>query len=214
MIKKPRNAWLILTAVAAVSGLAFGQDLSGLPGTQIGWASEAFATNFMADGVTTFEQAIAGSGITIRFELGTFVDGFDPRSANPADWVSNWIVLQGADYNSNDQQVIDTATLSSNSTPFGLNAQAYIWGFTSKEADPESQWILMAAPAWKWPDSNSPLPTTFSVSSALPQDAIYGSVNPISDAYHMQLSYVVIPEASSSLLAAAALIGTAWRRRR
>jgi hypothetical protein len=185
-----------------------------LPGTQIGWASEAFATNFMADGVTTFEQAIAGSGTTIRFELGTFAVGFDPRTASRADWEANWIVLQGADYNTSDQQVIETATLSSNSAPFGLNAQAFIWGFTSKEADPASQWILMAAPTWKWPDSNSPLPTTFSVSAALPEDAIIGSVNPIGGAYHMQFSYAAIPEASSSLLVATALIGMAWRRRR
>ena len=213
MITPSRHARFLGIAISAASGLVCGQDLSGLPGTQIGWASEAFATNFMADGVTTFEQAIAG-GASIRFELGTFTTGFDPRTATSADCVANWIVLQGADYNTGDQQVIETATLDTNSTPFGINGQAYIWGFTSKDIDPDSQWILMAAAVWKWPDSDSPLPSTYSVSDALPMDAIFGSVNPISDAYHMQFSYVAIPEPSSSLLAATALIGMAWRRRR
>ncbi|MEO5917753.1 MAG: PEP-CTERM sorting domain-containing protein [Luteolibacter sp.] len=201
-------------AFVAAADLAFGQDLSQPPGTQIGWASEAFATNYMADGVTTFEQAVADNGVTIRFELGTFATGFDPRTASQADWVANWIVLQGADYNTGDQQVIETATLSSNASPFGLNAQAYIWGFTSKDTDPESQWILLAAPAWKWPDANSPLPTTFSVSDAVAMDAITGSVNPGDGSYHMQFSYVAVPETSSALLAATAVFGLAWRRRR
>ncbi|MES2660058.1 MAG: PEP-CTERM sorting domain-containing protein [Verrucomicrobiota bacterium] len=210
----PRTHWILGIAFVATAGLAFGQDLSEPPGTQIGWASEAFATNYMADGVTTFEQAIAEDGVTIRFELGTFAVGFDPRTATAEDWVANWIVLQGADYNTGDQQVIETATLTSNVSPFGQNAQAYIWGFTSKDVDPESQWVLLAAPAWKWPDANSPLPTTFSVSDAVSLDAIIGSVNPVDGSYHMQFGNVAVPETSTSLLAATAVLGLAWRRRR
>ena len=67
----------------------------------------------MADGVITFEEAAE----EIRFELGTFTSGFDPRTATPDQWVANWIVLQGADYNKSDKQVIETATLGSNDSP-------------------------------------------------------------------------------------------------
>lgn len=207
----PVSSWFIGIFFAAVSGIASAQNLvAPEEGTQIGWASEAFATNYMADGVTTFEEA----GESIRFELGTFAPGFDPTTATPDQWVSNWIVLQGADYDLVDQQVIQTATLTSNDSPFTLNTQAYIWGYTSKAVDPSSQWLLVAAPSWKWPSSASPLPSTFSVSDAKPTDAIIGSVNPENGAYHMQLEYVVVPEPSAALLACVASLGLVLRRRR
>lgn len=213
-MKFSQAPWILGIAFVAAGDLSFGQDLDELAGTQIGWASEAFATNLMADGVTTFEEAIAEDGISIQFELGTFVTGFDPRTAAPADWAANWIVLQATTYNPGDQQFIETATLTSNAAPFSLNSQAYIWGFTSKDAEPDSQWVLLASPLWKWPDATAPLPTTFSVSDAVVADAIIGSANPIDDSYHLQFSYAVVPEPSGSWLAATALVGLAWRRRR
>jgi PEP-CTERM motif len=179
-------------------------------GAQIAWASDAFATNYMADGVTTFEKALR----MIRFELGTFSPGFDPRTATPEQWVSNWIVLQGTDYDLVDQQFIQTATLSSNNSPFLENAPAYIWGYTSKEVDPTSEWILVGAPSWKWPASNSLSPTTFSLGDAMPVDAFIGSVNPANGAYQMQLGYVVVPEPSFSMLAGLATLALIWRRKR
>lgn len=213
-MKSPRTHWILGIAFIAASDLSFGQNLNEPPGTQIGWASEAFGTNLMADGNTTFEEAIIEHGFTIRFELGTFAEGFDPRNASQSDWAGNWIVLQGADYDTNDQQVIETATLTTNISPFGQNSQAYIWGFTSKDAEPDSQWILLAAPAWKWPAATSPLPTTFSVSDASPLDALIGSVNPSGGSYHMQFGFVAVPETSTSMLAATAVLLIAWRRRR
>ncbi|RYD38995.1 MAG: hypothetical protein EOP85_16705 [Verrucomicrobiaceae bacterium] len=207
----PASSWFIGMFLAAASGMTLAQNLPAPEqGTQIGWATEAFATNYMADGVTTFEEASE----SIRFELGTFSPGFDPTTATPDQWVANWIVLQGADYDLVDQQVIQTATLSSNHSPFTQNTQAYIWGYTSKNVDPTSQWLLVAAPSWKWPSANSPLPTTFSMSDAKPQDAIMGSVNPENEAYHMQFEYVAIPEPSAAVLACAASVGLLLRRRR
>lgn len=209
-MKTPPASWFIGIAFAAAAGIASGQNLAAPDeGTQIGWATEAFATNYMADGITTFEE----SAQSIRFELGTFAPGFDPTTATPDQWVSNWIVLQGADYDLVDQQVIQTATLESNDSPFTFNTQAYIWGYTSKDVAPDSQWLLVAAPSWKWPSATAPLPTTFSMSDAKPQDAIYGEVNPESGGYHMQFEYVVVPEPSTALLACAAL-GLVFRRRR
>jgi hypothetical protein len=208
----PVFSWFIGIFFAAATGIASAQNLVAPEesGTQIGWATEAFATNYMADGVTTFEE----HGESIRFELGTFAPGFDPTTATPDQWVSNWIVLQGADYDLVDQQVIQTATLSSNESPFTLNTQAYIWGYTSKSVDPSSQWLLVAAPSWKWPSASSPLPTTFSMSDAKPQDALIGSVNPSGGGYHMQFEYVAVPEPSAALLACVASLGLVLRRRR
>ncbi len=209
---------LILLSAAvfiAAGGLSSGQNIEPVSGSQIGWASQAFATNYMADGVTTFEQA----GQSIYFQLGTFTQGFDPSTATPDQWAANWLVLQGTDgspqvvYNNDDQQFIQTSTLSSNATPFAEGGQAYIWGFTSKDVTPTSQWILLAAPTWKWPNAGALQSATFSVSDATPQNAIMGSVNPAGGGYHMQLEYVVVPEPSASLLAAAAF-GLVWRRRR
>lgn len=208
---KSRSApWFTGFALIAAAGAASGQTSIPANGTQIVWATEAFATNFMADGVTTFEEAAE----TIHFELGTFAPGFDPLTATPDQWVSNWIVLQGADYDLIDQQVIQTATLTSNATPFLENAQAYIWGYTTKDVAPSSQWLLVGAQSWIWPDSSAPLPTTFSMSDASPADAFIGSVNPQGGAYHMQFGYVVVPEPSVSLLAAGASLALLVRRRR
>lgn len=202
--------WFTGFALMAGAGAAFAQTSIPASGTQIVWASEAFATNFMADGVTTFEEAPE----SIHFELGTFAPGFNPATATPEQWVSNWIVLQGADYDLVDQQVIQTATLTSNATPFLENAQAYIWGYTSKDVAPTSQWLLVGAQSWIWPDSNTLLPTTFSMSDASPADAFIGSVNPQGGSYHMQLDYVVVPEPSVALLAAGASLAFLVRRRR
>ena len=209
---RPLCAAVFITA----GGLSSGQNIEPVSGSQIGWASQAFATNYMADGVTTFEQA----GQPIYFQLGTFTQGFDPSTASPEQWASNWLVLQGTDgspqvvYDTGDQQFIQTSTLTSNATPVVEGGQAYIWGFTSKDVNPTSQWILLAAPAWKWPNAGALQSATFSVSDATPQNAIMGSVNPTGGGFHMQLEYVVVPEPSASLLAAAAAFGLVWRRRR
>lgn len=177
--------------------------------TQIAWATEAFANNLMADGITTFEN----SGQTIRFELGTFAAGFDPLTASPSEWLTNWIVLQGEDYDLLDQQVIQTATLSSNASPFEVGAQAYIWGYNTKDLSMGAEWIVVGAADWKYPASNSPLPVTFSMSDANLSDALWGSVNPVNGNHHMQL-HAVIPEPSSALLSLTALSFILLRRRR
>lgn len=212
-MKPPHLIKSIALLSLSVSASSHAQNLqppNATSGAQIAWASDAFATNLMADGVTTFEKAVK----MIHFELGTFSPGFDPRTATPEQWVSSWIVLQGADYDLVDQQFIQTATLSSNNSPFLENAPAYIWGYTTKDVAPTSEWLLVKSPLWKWPASTSLSTTTFSMGDALPADAIIGSVNPANGAYQMQLGYVVVPEPSSTMLAGLATIALIWRRRR
>lgn len=190
---------VLLTAIPA-----FGQNLT-LPedqsqSTQIAWASEAFALNLMADGVTTFEE----SGEDIRFELGTFAPGFDPTTATPDQWTSSWITLQGADYDLVDQQFINTASLYDNLGGFATGTQAFIWGYNTLDIEENTQWILIAADAWSWPSFDSMLPTTFSLSSDTSSSAaILGSVNDSSSGSLMRLEAVyplVIPEPSAALL--------------
>lgn len=215
----PRFGLLCATVFFAAGGVSPGQNFEAIeqaPGSQIGWASQAFGTNYMADGVTTFEQ----SGVSIHFELGSFVAGFDPSTTPMDQWAANWVALEGTDgsssvtYNNGDQQFIQTSTLPANASPFNLNGQAYIWGYTSKEAETTSQWILLAAPAWKWPDVNGLQPATFSVSDALQQDAIMGFVNFPGGGFHMQLDWVVVPEPSSAMMAMFGTIALVSRRRR
>jgi hypothetical protein len=204
--------WLIVfLTFCGATQLGMSQNLTPPTTIQIGWASNAFDTNIRADGVTTFEEAAA----TIRFELGTFSPGFDPRTATPEQWVSSWIVLQGTDYDLIDQQFIQTATLSSNATPFAANTRAYIWGYTSKDVAPTSEWLLVSAASWKWPDLNAAAtPPVFSMGDAGPADAIIGQINPSNGDFHMQLAYVVIPEPGSAFMGLVTIFGLVWMRRR
>jgi|688.fasta_scaffold269585_2 hypothetical protein len=199
-------------ALTTLTGSVFAQNLTPpdqQKSTQIAWASEAFALNFMADGITTFES----SGQSIRFELGTFAPGFDPTTATPDQWAASWIVLQGADYDLVDQQFIQTANLLSNDSPFAAGTQAYIWGYNTKDLNAGAEWLVVASQEWVIPSVDSPLPTTFSISDARPTDALWGSVN--QGGYHMRLAPVVaIPEPSTWLLGTCATLILAFRRKR
>lgn len=178
-------------------------------GTQIAWASEAFAVNVLSDGITTFEE----SGYDIRFELGTFAAGFDPLTATPEQWLSNWIVLQGAEYDLVDQQFIQTSTLYSNSDPFAAGGQAFIWGYTTKDLNAGAEWLIVGAASWTWPAATSPLPVTFSMSDATTGDALIGSVN--ESGHHMQFGAVTaVPEPAGPLLLLFSTAAFALRRRR
>lgn len=189
--------------VVSVSPLAAQnfEPIDPLTGTQIAWASEAFATNLMADGITTFEE----SGEQIHFELGTFAPGFDPRTATPEQWLTSWIVLQGAEYDMVDQQFIQTTTLYDNAAPFTTGGQIFIWGYNTRNLNDGAEWIIVGAPSWTWPSVDSPLPTTISMSDATYADVIIGNVN--GSGFHMQLGAVnVVPEPGVPMMMLGALL--------
>ncbi len=199
----------LLLLTASFAGAQNIQPPEDSNGTQIAWASEAFAINLLADGITTFED----SGYDIRFELGTFKAGFDPLTATPEQWLSNWIVLQGADYDLVDQQFIQTATLNHNTEPFVAGTQAFIWGYNTKDLTMGAEWLIVGASSWTWPSSSAPLPTTFSMSDATSADVLVGNVN--GSGFHMQLGAVTaVPEPSTSLLAVFTVTVLALRRKR
>lgn len=184
-----------------------------MSGAEIAWASDAFAHNVMSDGVTTF----GGSTKVIQFELGTFAEGFDPTTASASDLAANWIVFQTATYDPNDDQVIQTGTLIANNSPFYAGAQAYIWGFTTKDVNAGAEWILLGAENWTWPAHDANLPSTFSVSDAnQSHEMLFGSVNSYTNGvfHHMQMEMVVIPEPTMFSLLGLGVLGWSWRRRR
>jgi hypothetical protein len=226
MEKSPLSAFAGLMFLAAVAP-AFAQTSESLEntnqkwtvsadaigGAQIAWASDAFAYNVMADGVTTF----GGSAKVIQFELGTFVEGFDPTQASPTEWAANWIVLQTATYDPNDDQVIQTGTLVANTSPFYEGAQAYIWGYTTKDVSEGAEWIVLGADSWTWPAHDANLPSTFSVSDVTQShEMLFGSVNSSTNGvlHHMQLELVTVPEPAGISLLGFAAAGWGWRRRR
>ena len=177
-------------------------------GAQIGWATNAFATNLRADGFTTF----AAGGTPVYFELGAFGPAFDPANRDFGNWKDAWTPLASAVYNTDDDQVIATSTLTNNDGPFQAGGQAWIWAYTSKELSADSEWLIVAAPSWIWPDKSAPLPVTFSMGDALPSQALIGRVNPASGAFHMRLE--AIPEPGSAVLLALPALALALRRRR
>lgn len=184
-------------------------------GVQIAWASDAFATNLMADGSITF----GGAPMTIHFELGTFKQGFDPTTSPVSEWAGNWIVLQGTMYDPVENQVIQTATLPDNSSPFFEDSPAFIWGFTTKDASSgTAEWIVLSADNWKWPSTTNPGTETFSVSDAdLPSEVLFGSVNGVFNGieYHMMLQKAeAVPEPGGLLLSGLAGMALLFRRKR
>jgi len=184
-----------------------------LSGAEIAWASDAFAHNVMADGVTTF----GGSAKVIQFELGTFAEGFDPSTSSQADWAANWIVLQTATYDPTEDQVIQTGTLLANTSPFYEGAQAYIWGYTTKDVSQGAEWIVLGAESWTWPAHDANQPSTFSVSDVTQShEMLMGSVNSSTNGvfHHMQLELVTVPEPAGLSLLGFVAIGWVWRRRR
>jgi hypothetical protein len=204
---------ILFTMICPASAQSY-ESLTNSKSIQIVWASDAFSTNLMADGTTTF----GGAQMSIRFELGTFVSGFDPRATSPSEWAANWVILQTTEYDTSEDQVIQTATLETNNAPFTENTQAYIWGYTTKDLNSGmAEWIMLAADEWKWPSTESLQPPTFSISNAaLPSEMVLGAVNGTSNgrAYHMQLASVPIPEPSVLILPGLAVLGLTLRRRR
>lgn len=201
---------MILFGLIMAGGLPAQQVPPAPPeiGAQIGWASNAFATNLRADGFTTFE---AGA-LPVFFQLGAFDPGFDPAKQDLGLWKDAWTPLANALYNSDDQQVIATSTLTNNDSPFQYGSQAWIWAFTSQDVKPDSEWLLVAVPSWLWPDKSAPLPVTFSMGDALPGHAVIGDVNPANGAFHMRLES--IPEPGSVALLIFPAFALALRRRR
>lgn len=203
----PKAAILPLMVAAVPPLAAQNLSFSEPSGVQIGWASEAFATNLRADG-RSFEEA----GEEIRFELGAFHDGFDPSSAAPGQWRDQWVPLQTAVYDPADRQVIATATLGGNDDPFVAGGRMWVWAYDTLEVEESPEWLLVSPTGWHWPDVSSPLPETFSLSGGLPGDAVIGELN--GPGFHLRLGHIAaVPEPAVLLLCPFGFLALAVRRR-
>lgn len=103
-----------------------------------------------------------------RFEIGVFINGFTPTSANTSQWAANWRSPQRTRYNPNTgvRQFNAEFVVEDNVTPFTVGAAAYLWGFRGNASSGE--WILIRNTTWTWPAPNpfNPFPLSWNAADA------------------------------------------------
>lgn len=126
----------------------------------LSWLTDANKTNLTSSG-TAMDGAF-------RFELGVFTGSFVPTAANKSQWAQYWAPAQRTSYNAVTKRFSDIFTVTGNTAPFTVGADAYVWGF---RGDPWSgEWILFRHASWDWPAPNpmNPLPTEWNAADATP----------------------------------------------
>ncbi len=123
-----------------------------------------------------------------RFELGVFADGFVPTAANTSEWTAHWVAAQRVVYNASEKIFAGQLTVTSNATPFTLNAKAYIWGFAGDIAS--NQWILFRKSTWNWPEPNPLDPFGLAWYAPESNEVILGSIHGSGSPYLMKAASV------------------------
>ncbi|HSP42840.1 MAG TPA: PEP-CTERM sorting domain-containing protein [Luteolibacter sp.] len=211
----------------ATSMLALGATSQG---QTIEWGSYA--------GIDMFDSAGNVLDDTFVFQLGAFTAPFTPEASNYQDWFANWMVFDQAVYNEADGVFMpsplapqmqpdgtsNSAFLSDGATSFeGLDA--YIWIYNSEDPVPGTEWLLVRAADWVFPeydpDCCGGFPLQWSISDLDPSDtpewgSHSGSTGPGAYTYNGPFdlrTHTFVPEPSSLLLA---IFGTGllMRRRR
>lgn len=134
---------------------------------QVSWSSEAQSVDRDSTGKPLDAAFI--------FELGAFVPGFIPTSANTQQWAANWTAAARVAYDAVNKAVSGPRfTYSTNATPFLPNNRGWIWGYHPQHP---GEWILIGRPNWLWPNASDPfgLPVTWGVVAAT--QAIVGKLN-------------------------------------
>lgn len=115
------------------------------------WGNAVFDTVVTSDG-TAVDSA------SFTFQLGAFVDGFDPSTASYDEWLTNWRVFDTAGYNNLTSQFGSTAYMQPDGTspldPGGfsfLNRQAYLWIRNGDDPTPGTEWLLVTTTSWIFP---------------------------------------------------------------
>lgn len=142
-----------------------------------------------------------------RFELGVFSGGFVPTNANTSQWAANWVAAQRTVYNEANEFFTDEHTVTENSAPFLVGAQAYVWGFGGRSGE---EWILFRASAWTWPAADPLNPVGLNWNAASATQVIAGSINASGSPFLMKSTMVsgsVAPSTSWSEWQAEALEG-------
>lgn len=225
VIHRTTTTLLATAALAAIS--ATGADAVTI---NFGSSIQPGMQHFLSNGT---EIPVAPDGSSgFFFQVGTFTGGFTPTAVNTDSWLANWSPVTtpaGAVLPDAEVEYTTHATafspvgaftasfdLTHNNAPFSIGAQAYIWGYNTRTAPGDAEWILITNSAtWQFPNSGFGSPVTWSVGNAATAETVVGSITGDS----MQLGQVTIPgpvpEPSPAALAlAAAATAGALRRRR
>lgn len=119
-----------------------------------------------------------------QFQLGAFTTGFVPTASNAAEWADHWVPASTADYHDANHLFQGRVTLTSNAAPFGVNGNAWIWGFRNSGSG--SDWILCRNPSWRWPAANSLNPPLIQWNAKDATVVILGDVEPVGTPYLMK----------------------------
>ncbi|OYV06093.1 MAG: hypothetical protein CFE26_08160 [Verrucomicrobiales bacterium VVV1] len=154
---------------------------------RINWFSTLNRTNLTSSGQPMDSQ--------FRFELGVFINGFTPTSANTSQWAANWRSPQRTRYNPNPgvRQFNEEFIVEDNDAPYTVGAAAYLWGFRGNAASGE--WILIRNITWTWPAPNpfNPTPPSWNAADAATPVSgvvILGSVHASGSPHLMQSAAV------------------------
>jgi hypothetical protein len=195
---------ILLSLVIATLGAG-----TSVQGSGVSWSS-GFNQTFIDSHGNPLDSLFA-------FELGTFSSGFVPTSSNLDQWAANWQLLSRAD-TTNTHWVPDDPIFGAfydngfsfnssgqvnglaGSDVFVTGEQAYVWVFSNNE------WALVTdnSPGvdendiWRLPNPAdiSGFPLNWELQNA--DTAVFGAVNPVSNAFRLQTA--VIPEPGTSLL--------------
>ena len=115
-------------------------------------------------GIDMFDSAGNILDDTFIFQLGAFTDNFTPDETNYQDWFANWMVFDQAVYNEADGIFMPSVApqmqpdgtsnslfLSPGATSF-VGMDAYIWIYNSEDPVPGTEWLLVHAGDWVFPE--------------------------------------------------------------
>ena len=195
------------------------------PAATIQWGGEVWGDDFQSNGTSSIDDSFT-------FELGTFDASFVPSVDNYNEWLTNWNQLDSVQYNAQNMfftgevEFIDADPVALdvqfNGQTFAPGDRAFIWGYNSQTASPNTEAILITGDdGYLLPESStdqSALPVSLRVSNSttpvvgdLPAgpDGEGDFTNPGGD---FDLQTATVPEPSSALLL---LLGAAllFRRR-
>lgn len=140
--------------------------IGGVQARNIDWFCNPLTTN-----LTSNDAAMDG---TFHFELGTFINGFMPTSANTTQWAANWVAAQRTGYNATNRTFTSRFTIEDNTAPFNVGGAAYVWGFGGAAG---SEWILFRATSWTWPTADPINPLALSWNAGSATQVVVGSIN-------------------------------------
>lgn len=179
-------------------------------------------------GSAVFSQIVDSKGAmldnTYVFEVGAFADTFTPTDANTDDWFANWFAFDRADYSEANGYFASTAEMKDDGTsesPFMTAAapsfeglEGYIWVRNSDTPSPTTEWFLVTAPAWVFPNAtpgccDNALPIQWILSDLTSTDTPEwgsqtgkdGSGAFTADGTQELQTFTFVPEPSSALLA-------------